>query len=109
MTVETEGKVRRDTPTMRLTGEMLRHLTPVRAISVPVLVPTGGYDSLREYLEWARDQLNEDGTKWTWDDIAFDLRVKTGQRIVRESVRQWADRYGLLPAKAEDEETPAEG
>lgn len=94
MSVETQERHRRDTPTMRLVAELLRQ---------------EGHESLREYLEWARTQTNEDGTKWTWDDIAFDVRTKTGQRVVRESIRQWADRYGLLPAKAEGEDTPAEG
>jgi hypothetical protein len=106
---ETTEKVRRETPTMRLANEMIRHLDPVESINVPVTFPQGGHGSLHDYLAWAREQKNPDGSTWTWDDVMFDLRVKTGQRVVRESVRQWADRYDLLPVREEKtEDTPAE-
>jgi hypothetical protein len=93
---DTATKARRDTPTMRLTAEKLH---------------AEGFDSLRGYLAWAREQINEDdGSKWSWDDIAFDVRKRTDNsiRATRESVRQWADRYGLLPVKEKQDETPAE-
>lgn len=73
-----------ETPTMQMISERLKN--------------TDGRD-LRTYLEEKRHEMVDlgDGTKVraTWDDLAFWIRTVTGKRVVRESVRNWADRYGI--------------
>jgi hypothetical protein len=78
------GTKRIETPTMQMISERLKN--------------TDGRD-LRTYLEQRRAEMVDqgDGTqvRATWDDLAFWIRTVTGKRVVRESVRNWADRYGI--------------
>lgn len=85
-----------ETPTMKLAAELIWQ-------------SDSNFDSLTTYLAWARREENPDGTPWTWDDIAFDVRQRTdGQvRAVRETVRTWAERLGLLPPEKKRASKPA--
>jgi len=55
--------------------------------------------NLKEFLTEKRGATVDlgDGTKVraTWDDVAFWIREATGERVVRESARNWAQRYGI--------------
>ncbi len=67
---------------------------------------------LKTYLvERSKEQVDlGDGstTPATWDDLAFWIRELTGRRVVRESVRTWAIRYGIVPdPKAKTDEGDA--
>lgn len=106
---EQDAPVRRDTPTMRLVSEMLRQVEPTERVTVRVDIPQEGFPTLRNYLAWAREQRNPDGTQWSWEEIGRHLWLITGQSHTRESVRMWAERFGMPVGKREeDKEAPAE-
>jgi hypothetical protein len=87
-----------ETPTMALVSERLQHKV--------------GKD-LKTYLTEARnEQVDQgDGTmaRATWDDVAFNIRTVTGMRVVRESVRNWAQRYGIKEPEHDYGVDPATG
>jgi hypothetical protein len=66
---------------------------------VSVLLEQKTGKDLRTYLTERRGEMIElrDGTKVraTYDDLAFWVRQETGERVVRESVRNWVHRYGI--------------
>ena len=85
-----------ETPTMTLVSERLQR-SKVRK-------------DLETYLREARTQIERDpqagaegAQRLTWDDVAFEIRKHTDVRVVRESVRSWALRYGIK------DETPEGG
>lgn len=60
------------------------------------------HKDLKTYLADARTKVEKapqagaKGTpRLTWDDVAFELRSITGERVVRESARTWALRYAV--------------
>ena len=83
---DTDATVNRETDRMRLIDAELRK-------------PERGGEPLRDYLARMWNQGNGD----TWDNIALDLRQKlTGtpyERIPRETVSQYARRYGVAPGE----------
>lgn len=83
----------KETPTMLLVSDRLR---------------AAGLGTLEHYLASARKRQKDGIPESTWDDIAFEIRTVTGVRVVRESARMWADRYGLLEAGKPDVEEPAQ-
>jgi hypothetical protein len=104
------GMKRIETPTMQMISDRLdrEHFT-VDPDALRTLYPEVFADTrvvqhepgmpLRTYLEQRRHEMVDlgDGTqvRATWDDLAFWIRTVTGKRVVRESVRNWASRYGI--------------
>jgi hypothetical protein len=72
---------------------------------VDVLLREKGKGSLLHFLTVARKRVDGRPVK-TWDDVAFEIRTLTGEKAVRESVRQWAIRLGVEkdPALASTDE-----
>lgn len=66
---------------------------------VSVLLQEKVGKDLRTYLTERRGEpiTLRDGSmiRATWDDLAFWIRQETGERVVRESVRNWARRYDI--------------
>lgn len=83
----------------------IKRMETARMQLVSALLKSATGETLREYL--ARAVTGEvelsDGTKVqaTWDDLAFDIRTATGERVVRETVSNWATRYGIEMPKRE--------
>ena len=73
-----------ETPTMQLVSDRLQR--------------SKARTNLEAFLKAARAKT-EDHKPETWDDIAFEIRSHTGTRVVRESVRSWAIRYGIDPVR----------
>ena len=63
---------------------------------VSLKLEAAGKGTLRDYLAKAREVQEDSLPRATWDDIAFDLWTQTEVKVVRESVRMWAEKYGLL-------------
>ncbi len=94
-----------ETPTMQLVSNLLgREFAQVDADKLRELYPEVFADGrivtvhpgtdLKTFLSDARAKATANDQD-SWDDVAFTLRVRTGFRAVRESVRTWANRYGI--------------
>lgn len=55
--------------------------------------------SLRRFLAQRRKQTASHEPK-TWDDIAHEVRNLTGERVVRETMINYARAHGLAPERA---------
>lgn len=83
------------TPTMRAVNELLRERTGM---------------NLGQFIVHIRDgespaRAGED----TWDDVAYWIRFNTSIRCVRETVKNWAAKFGLpLVRPGETVDAPAD-
>lgn len=95
-----------ETPTMRVVSALLEKSRARQDLRTYL---TGG---VREMVERRKSDTHP---RVTWDDLVFEIRLLTGgrdrytgERVVRESVRSWALRYGITdptPAEADEEAT----
>lgn len=56
--------------------------------------------SLFQLIREARTRTADKPRIETWDDIAFRIRALTGERVVRETVINYAMRLGIKPYRA---------
>lgn len=73
---------------------MARTETPTMTL-VSTLLQAKVNKDLETFLREARERTARGEDRDTWDDVAFNLRTITGVRVVRESTRNWAQRYGI--------------
>ena len=55
---------------------------------------------LRDFLVARRRPSGQNHAETTWDDIAFEVRTLTGQRVARESIINYAREFGLVPPRS---------